>query len=126
MKKKILITGGLGYIGTELCKIYSGTSWYHQIIVIDKNFYADRVRQLTSWNIKFYQGNILDCAFLKKHISDVDIVHHLAGITNVAYVKSDLNTERDNLIKRTGVEGTNNILKLMKFNAKIILVISVG
>ena len=22
--KKIVITGGLGYIGTELCKIYSG------------------------------------------------------------------------------------------------------
>ena len=120
MKKKILITGGLGYIGTELCKIYSGTSWYHQIIVIDKKFYAERVRQLTSWNIKFYQGNILDCAFLKKHIPDVDIIHHLAGITNVAYVKSDLNTERDNLIIKTAIEGTNNILKLMSPLSKII------
>ena len=27
MKKKIIITGGLGYIGSELCKIYSGVSW---------------------------------------------------------------------------------------------------
>ena len=27
MKKNIIITGGLGYIGTELCKIYSGESW---------------------------------------------------------------------------------------------------
>ena len=26
MKKKIIITGGLGYIGTELCKLYSGVS----------------------------------------------------------------------------------------------------
>ena len=24
MIKKIIITGGLGYIGTELCRIYSG------------------------------------------------------------------------------------------------------
>ena len=24
MKKKIIITGGLGYIGTELCKLYLG------------------------------------------------------------------------------------------------------
>ena len=24
--KKIVITGGLGYIGTELCKLYSGES----------------------------------------------------------------------------------------------------
>ena len=35
MIKKIIITGGLGYIGTELCKIYSGVSWHHKIIVID-------------------------------------------------------------------------------------------
>ena len=34
-KKKIIITGGLGYIGTELCKLYSGVSWHHQITVID-------------------------------------------------------------------------------------------
>ena len=33
--KKIIITGGLGYIGTELCKIYSGVSWHHNILVID-------------------------------------------------------------------------------------------
>ena len=26
MKKKIIITGGLGYIGTELCKLYSGVA----------------------------------------------------------------------------------------------------
>ena len=30
MAKKIVITGGLGYIGTELCKIYSGIRiWCH-------------------------------------------------------------------------------------------------
>ena len=34
--KKIVITGGIGYIGTELCKIYSGYSWHHKIKVIDK------------------------------------------------------------------------------------------
>jgi len=37
MSKKIVITGGLGYIGTELCKIYSGTSWNDEILVIDNN-----------------------------------------------------------------------------------------
>ena len=34
MTKKIVITGGLGYIGTELCKIYSGISWNNEILVI--------------------------------------------------------------------------------------------
>ena len=37
MRKKIIITG-LGYIGTELCKIYSGVSWHHEILVIDNRF----------------------------------------------------------------------------------------
>jgi len=120
MKKQILITGGLGYIGYELCKIYSGSSWSSQIIVIDKNFFSERVKQLTDWNIKFYQGDILDNDFISKFVPNADVIHHLAGITNVAYVKSDKNLERDNLIKATAIQGTNNILKLMKADAKII------
>lgn len=35
MRKKIIITGGLGYVDTELCKIYSGYSWNDNIIVED-------------------------------------------------------------------------------------------
>jgi nucleoside-diphosphate-sugar epimerase/SAM-dependent methyltransferase/quercetin dioxygenase-like cupin family protein len=120
MKKKILITGGLGYIGYELCKIYSGSSWSDKITVIDKNFFSERVKQLTDWNIQFYQGDILDHEFISKFVPNADVIHHLAGITNVAYVKSDQNLERDNLIKSTAIQGTNNILKLMKANAKII------
>ena len=120
MKKKILITGGLGYIGYELCKIYSGSSWSDKIVVIDKKFFSERVKQLTDWNIEFYQGDILDYNFMSKFIPNVDIVHHLAGITNVAYVKSDKNLERDNRIINTAIQGTNNILKLMKVDAKII------
>ena len=62
MKKKIIITGGLGYIGTELCKLYSGVSWHHNIVVIDNRFISERVNQLRSWNIEFIQGDILDKA----------------------------------------------------------------
>ena len=120
MKKQILITGGLGYIGYELCKIYSGSSWSDKITVIDKNFFSERVKQLTDWNIQFYQGDILDHEFISKFVPNADVIHHLAGITNVAYVKSDQNLERDNLIKSTAIQGTNNILKLMKADAKII------
>ena len=120
MKKQILITGGLGYIGYELCKIYSGSSWYNKVVVIDKNFFSERVKQITDWNIKFYQGDILDYDFMNKFVPNADVIHHLAGITNVAYVQSDENLERDNLIKNTAIQGTNNILKLMKENAKII------
>ena len=121
MKKKIIITGGLGYIGTELCKIYSGYSWNDQVTVIDKRFISERVNQLRNWNISFVQGNILDKDLIKKYCFDADIVHHLAGITDVPRVKSDSNTEHEDKIKIVAEEGTQNILDAINDECKIIL-----
>jgi nucleoside-diphosphate-sugar epimerase/quercetin dioxygenase-like cupin family protein len=119
-KKKIIITGGLGYIGFELCKIYSGESWNNEIIVIDKNFFSKRVNQLSNWNINFFQGDILDKNFINYHLKDADVIHHLAGITDVAYVKKDKDKKSDALIRATAVDGTQNVIDAMKNNAKII------
>ena len=55
----------------ELCKIYSGESWYNEVIAIDNRFFSERVNQLTKWNIKFFQGDILNKNFLKEHIRTV-------------------------------------------------------
>jgi len=112
--------GAIGYLGTELCKLYAGESWYHKIIAIDSRFVSERVNQLRNWNIEFYQGKILDKIFLKEHLKNADIVHHLAGITDVAYIKKESNPELDNEIERIAVQGTNNILKLIPKNCKII------
>ena len=91
MIKKIVITGGLGYIGTELCKLYSGVSWHHKITVIDNRFISERVNQLRNWNINFVQGDILDKDLINHYCRDADVVHHLAGITKVPRVKSESN-----------------------------------
>ena len=98
--KKIVITGGLGYIGTELCKIYSGYSWNDQIIVIDNRFISERVNQLRNWNIDYFHGDILDKVFIQKHLKDADVVHHLAGITDVPRTKSESSKEIDEKIPR--------------------------
>ena len=113
MSKKIVIVGALGYLGTELCKLYSGESWFHNVIAIDSRFVSKRVNQLNEWNIKFYQGQILDKSFLNKHLNDADVVHHLAGITDVAYVKKESNPNQDEKIKKIAIEGTNNILDII-------------
>ncbi len=120
MKKKIVVVGALGYLGSELCKIYSGESWFNNIIALDSRFVSKRVNQLSNWNIKFYQGAILDKEFLKKHLFDADIVHHLAGITDVAYVKKHSNMVKDEQIKKVAIEGTNNILNSIPKKCKII------
>ena len=94
---------------------------FHGIMrLIDKRFISERVSQLRKWNIDFYQGDILDKNFLKKIFSDEDIVIHLAGITDVAYVQKESNVFKDDEIAKVAIEGTNNILKLMSKRAKII------
>ena len=120
MKKKIIITGGLGYIGTELCKLYSGVSWHHEIIVIDNRFISERVNQLRNWNIEFIQGDILDENLVKKYCQDADIIHHLAGVTDVPRTKSEASTSHDQKIKEVGEKGTQNILDSMSDKCKII------
>jgi len=120
MKKKIIITGGLGYIGTELCKLYSGVSWNNRIIVIDNRFISERVNQIRKWNMQFVQGDILDKELINRHCKDADVVHHLAGITDVPRTKSENNEEKDSKIKMVAKEGTQNILDAISDTCKII------
>ena len=121
MGKNIIITGGLGYIGTELCKIYSGYSWNNKITVIDNRFISERVNQLRNWNINFVHGDILDRDLIRKYCQNVDVVHHLAGITSVPRVKSEASEEKEKEIERVAVEGTQNILDVINDKCKIIL-----
>ena len=121
MGKKIIITGGLGYIGTELCKIYSGYSWNDNITVIDNRFISERVNQLRNWNINFIQGDILDKDLINLHCKEADVVHHLAGITKVPRVKSESNNEDDKKIKLVAEQGTQNILDSISDRCKIIM-----
>jgi nucleoside-diphosphate-sugar epimerase len=120
MIKKIVITGGLGYIGTELCKIYSGVSWHHKIIVIDNRFISERVNQIQNWNMEFIHGDILDKELVNKYLKNADIVHHLAGITDVPRTKSEASNEKDEKINLVGEKGTQNILDAISDKCKII------
>ena len=120
MKKKIVITGGLGYIGTELCKIYSGVSWNNSIVVIDNRFISERVNQIRNWNIEFVHGDILNKDLINKYCKDADVVHHLAGITDVPRTKTESNEAKDKKIRIVAQEGTQNILDAINDKCKII------
>ena len=94
-----------------MCKLYSGVSWHHDIIVIDNRFISERVNQLRNWNIEFIQGDILDKGLIDKYFKNADIVHHLAGVTLVPKTISEATEEQDEKIRSVAEEGTNNILK---------------
>ena len=57
--------------------------------------------------------------FLKREISDADVIYHLAGITDVAYVKNDKLNNEEEIIK-VGIEGTRNIINHSKDDVKIV------
>ena len=117
---KILITGGLGYVGTQLCKLYIPETLENEIIVSDKRFLPERVRELKEWGFKYVQTDLLNENKIKGLVQDVDIVYHLGGITDVAYVKTEANEEKDKLIADVGVQGSRNIINNLSDSAKII------
>ena len=75
---------------------------------------------MRNWNIEFIQGDILDKDFINKYFKDADVVHHLAGVTDVPRTFGEANKDQDEKIKKVGELGTQNILDAINNNCKII------
>ena len=116
---KVLITGGLGYIGTVLTDLYLD-NLKDDITVIDKKSDLVRENELLNKNINFKEVDILDKKELKKIVFDSDIIYHLAGVTNVPRLKSDDAENINDEIFNIGVIGTRNILETASKDTKII------
>ncbi len=116
-KKTCLITGVLGYVATELSKLYYNSEDYN-VIGIDNNFIGYNVLELVKNDIKFYQYDLFN---IKNLIDQADIIYHLASVTDsVPKTKEESNSEIDNLIYKTGILGTREIIKYARKDSKII------
>lgn len=108
--KKILLTGGAGFIGSKLCKILSNNN---EILIYD-SLNRNSIKStnlLNEDNIKLVKGDILDLNFLKRTIDEFkpNIVIHLAAIAGIdTVIKNPVNTMKVNMI------GTYNILEVLK------------
>ena len=80
----ILVTGGTGYIGTELIYSLEKENSIDSIVIYDNlsksnyNLFLGRSK-LNSDKVRFVKGTILDSRKLKKEIDKADIVFHLAA-----------------------------------------------
>ena len=70
--------------------------------------------------MEFVQGDILNRELVQKYCHDADVVHHLAGITDVPRIKTESSRLQDEKIREVGEKGTQNILDAISAKCKII------
>ena len=82
MIKKVLVTGGAGYVGSLL--VPKLLNWGYQIKVLDLYLYGDDVLDSVknNPNLEQIKGDIRDKALLEKVMQGCDAVFHLACISN--------------------------------------------
>jgi UDP-glucose 4-epimerase len=109
---KILITGGLGYIGSS-CFLYLYKN--HDIVIVDNfsNASLDNLQifKTLKINVKFYHIDITNIEQLRKIFDQhhFDIVIHLASYKSVTE-----SMENPLLYYHNNVSGTIQILRVMK------------
>ena len=102
MKKNVLITGGSGFIGS------------HVVDALVKNKYKVTILDLNQpkrKDVKFIQGSILDKSIIRSALKNINIIFHLAAVSDITKVKEiPLKTIKTNILGTTYLlEGARNV-----------------
>jgi UDP-glucose 4-epimerase len=102
---RVLITGGTGYIGTELCHRLMQRNDITELVVYDnlsrKNFNFFLGPKKLAPHVRFVDADILDTYTLRKEVSRADVVVHLA-----AKVSTPFSDENPHLFDQVNNWGT--------------------
>lgn len=113
MNRKILVTGGTGYIGSHT--VVELLSRGYEVVVVDnlsnsKISVVDRVKAITGKDFDFYQVDLLNKSNLEnfqKH--KIDAVIHFAGFKAVGE-----SVEKPLKYYHNNIQGTISLLELMQ------------
>lgn len=91
---KVLITGGAGYLGTELVKFLTKNSSIKEIVAYDNlsrnNFNLFLGHKMENHpKVRLVVGDILDSRSLRKELKGVDVVYHLAANVTTPFSNMD-------------------------------------
>ncbi len=115
---KLLVTGGLGFIGSNFIHLWMKNNPDDQILNVDKLTYAGNLDNLVdiedSLNYEFIKGNICDYELMSSLMKDVDVIVNFAAESHV-----DRSISSSEEFIKTNVEGTRCLLEAAKDNGNI-------
>ena len=111
--KKVIVTGGAGFIGSHLAERLAGKGY--QVIIID-NLSAGKMENIAELlkrdNVEFVKGSIVDLTLMQRLFQGTEYVFHQAALTGVPHSIDDPLTTNE-----TNVKGTLNVLIAARDNA---------
>ena len=114
-KKKILVTGGAGFVGTNLIKFLLKKTSY-KIISIDNYSSGSKKNHLKNSRIKYIKGNSVDIDKIIKNPKNLKTVFHFGEFARI--YQSFLNM---NECIKSNTVGTNSVFNFcLKNNIKLI------
>ncbi len=102
--KRILVTGGAGFIGIEMVKQLRALGL--EVVVLDLDRQVERCKDHLAKGVDIVKGSILDRGALREAMNGVDAVIHLAAVLGVQ------NSEQNKLYTiEVNVNGTQNVFE---------------
>jgi UDP-glucose 4-epimerase len=102
-RKSIIVTGGAGLIGLEVCRQLSLMG--HEVRLFDLGEQIQRTREAIPDGVKIFYGSIVDLSSMRSAMINCDIVIHLAALLGVK------RSEQDKLrCIEINIDGTKNVL----------------
>lgn len=113
MLTKILVTGGLGFIGSEFVRRAAISEKYAEVRVLDAKTYAANLASLSSVSnnnkVKITIGNICDQQLVRDLVQGTDVVVNFAAESHV-----DNSIGNVNPFLKSNVEGVINLLESIR------------
>ena len=104
-KKTFLVTGGTGFIGSNICKLLVKKNY--NVKVVDNNFRGNvsKIKEIKN-KLKFIKGDIRNKELLNKSLKNTDAVIHLAYVNGTKHFYS-----KPVLILDIAIKGMINVIE---------------